>query len=140
MRRNGLHRRSVPRARLLYLVDSGNRAITAFAIDLSTGALTLLPNPTIDRDFTGPGFDAAAIDPKDRFVYVGGPSYSFTGYSLTPDPATGTLPVLPGMPVQVTPTPTTFNAGSRYMADRSVWDVPVRQRERFHERLQLLRS
>jgi 6-phosphogluconolactonase len=104
-----------PSGQRLFWVDSGNRAITVFAIDSSSGALTLLPGSTEGTGNNGPSFTAAAMDPQGRFLYVGGPSYAFTGFSLTANPASGDLPVLPGMPVQVVLSQTS-NAGSRYMA------------------------
>jgi 6-phosphogluconolactonase len=104
-----------PSGQRLFTVDSGNRIITVFEIDTSSGALTLLPGSTVDTDNTGPSFTASAMDPSGRFLYVGGPSYAFTGFSLTANPASGDLPVLPGMPVQTTLS-TQFNAGSRYVA------------------------
>jgi 6-phosphogluconolactonase (cycloisomerase 2 family) len=86
----------------LFMIDSGNRTITVLGIDSSNGTLTLLPGSTVDTDNSGPIFYAAAVDPKGRFVYVGGPSSSFTGFSFTSNSETGILPVLPGMPVHVT--------------------------------------
>jgi hypothetical protein len=44
------------------------------------------------------------MDPKGRFLYLGSTDYSFNGLSLTSNSANGSLPELPGMPVQVTPT------------------------------------
>jgi 6-phosphogluconolactonase len=99
-----------PSGQRLFLVDSGNATITVFAIDPSSGALTLLPGSTTEH--SGPSFTAAAMDPKGSFLYAGGPVYSFTGFSLTV--GTGALPLLPGMPVQITPTPTN-DEGSLYM-------------------------
>ena len=104
-----------PSGQRLFAVDSGNRIITVFGIDSSSGALTQLPGSTVGTGSSGPSFTASAMDPKGRFLYVGGPSYAFTGFSLTANPASGSLPVLPGMPVQTTLS-TQSNAGSRYMA------------------------
>lgn len=101
-----------PAGKRLFVVDSGNATITVFAIDPSTGALTPLPGSSKD---TVSGFYSSDMDPMGRFLYVGSTIYSFTGFSLTGNAASGTLPVLPGMPVQVTPTPM-FDEGSRTMA------------------------
>lgn len=99
--------------RRLFMIDKGNRTITVFAIDPSSGALTLLPGSTVDTENSGPAFDAAAIDPQGRFLYVRGPGLSFTGFSVSAsvaaavsaDVPSGALPLLPGMPVRVTPSP-----------------------------------
>jgi len=98
----------------LFLADSGNRTVTVFSIDSSTGALTLLPGSTVDTG-AGPSFDASAIDPQSDFLYVGGASYSFTGFSFSPNQSTSDLAMLPGMPVQEILSQVS-NAGSRYMA------------------------
>jgi hypothetical protein len=103
-----------PAGQRLFLVDSGNRTVTVFGIVSSNGALTLLPGLTVDTENSVPTFTASAIDPQGRFLYVGGPSYAFTGFSLTAHPSSGNLPMLPGTPVQVILSQT-FNAGSRYM-------------------------
>ncbi len=86
--------------------------ITVFAIDPATGGLTLLPG--ITKDSVG-GFYSSALDPMGRCLYVGSVIDSFTGFSIAASSASGTLPVLSGMPVQVTPTPM-FNEGSTTMA------------------------
>jgi hypothetical protein len=97
------------------MTDAGNLTVTVFSIDSSTGALTQLPGQTVSMGGNpGPLFTATAIDPKDRFFYIGGPSYAFSGFSLA-DTASGNLPVLPGMPVQVTPMEDD-NRGSTSMA------------------------
>jgi 6-phosphogluconolactonase (cycloisomerase 2 family) len=97
----------------LFAVDSGNSSITAFAIDPSTGALTLLPGTTTASSVGG--FYSSAIDPAGRFIYVGTAIYSFTGFSFTTNVASGSLSMLPGMPVQVTPA-SAFNEASSTMA------------------------
>ena len=101
-----------PSGQRLFVIDSGNATVTVFGIEPSTGALSQLPGTT--KDSTG-GFYSSAMDPLGRFLYVGSTIYSFTGFSLTANTASGTLPQLPGMPVQVTPTPT-FDEGSTTMA------------------------
>jgi 6-phosphogluconolactonase (cycloisomerase 2 family) len=102
-----------PSGQRLFVIDSSNATVTVFAIDSSTGALTLLPGTSKDSSVSG--FYSSAIDPLGRFLYIGSTIYSFTGFSLTANTASGTLPLLPGMPVQVTPTPMS-NEGSTTMA------------------------
>jgi 6-phosphogluconolactonase (cycloisomerase 2 family) len=101
----------------LFVVDSGNATVTAFAINQSTGALTLLPG-TGQESGVG-GFYSSAINPAGSFLYVGAAVYSFTGFSLTSNAASGTLAVLPGMPVQVTPTPADDEASTTMAIDSS---------------------
>ena len=105
-----------PSGQRLFVVDSGNATVTVFSINSSTGALTLLPGTSTDSSVSG--FYSSAIDPLGHFLYIGSTIYSFTGFSLTANTASGTLTVLPGMPVQVTPTPM-FNEGSTTLATDS---------------------
>jgi 6-phosphogluconolactonase (cycloisomerase 2 family) len=102
-----------PAGERLFVVDASDAAVDVFAIDPSSGALAQLPGTSTDSALTG-GFYSSAIDPLGRFLYVGSEISSFTGFSLTANTASGTLPVLPGMPVQATPAP--FNEASRTMA------------------------
>ena len=104
-----------PSGRRLFMIDAANHTINVLAIEPSTGALTLLPGSTSDSGNSGPAFDAAAVDPKGRFLYVGGAGYSFTGFAIVANSAAANLPVLPGMPVQSPPT-AELNDGSRTMA------------------------
>lgn len=101
-----------PSGQRLFVIDSGNATITVFAINPGTGALAMLPGTS--KDSVG-GFYSSAIDPTGRFLYIGSTISSFTGFSLTANPASGTLPVLPGMPVQLTPA-SNNNQGSTTMA------------------------
>jgi len=95
-----LTKQSDPSGQRLFVIDSGNATVTVFAIDPSTGALTLLPGTSTDGSVAG--FYSSTIDPMGRFLYIGSIISSFTGFSLAASTATGTLPVLTGMPVQVT--------------------------------------
>ncbi len=98
-----------PSGQQLFVVDLGNRDLVVLAIDPSSGAPALLPGTTP----VSIGASSAAMDPKDRFFYLGSIDYSFTGFSL--NSASGVLSVLPGMPVQVV-LHSAFNEGSRTMA------------------------
>lgn len=102
-----------PSGQRLFVIDSGNATVTVFAIDQSTGALTILPGSS--KDSSVAGFYASAIDPMGRFLYLGSAISSFTGFSLTANTTSGTLPLLPGMPVQATPVPM-FDQASTTMA------------------------
>lgn len=101
-----------PAGEHLFVVDSGNATVTVFAINSSTGALTPLPGTSTDSSVGG--FYSSAIDPAGRFLYIGSSSSFFTGFSLTANATGGTLPLLPGMSIQATPTP--FIQASRTMA------------------------
>jgi hypothetical protein len=101
-----------PAGQRLFAVDSGNRTITVFAINQTSGVLALLPQMTTSN--TTSTFTASALDPKGRFLYVGSLMDSFAGFSLA-GAGTGVLPVLPGASVQVTPLPA-FDEGSVSMA------------------------
>jgi len=90
-----------PAGQRLLVVDAANAAVKVFAIDPSSGALTLLPGTSTDGSVAG--FYSSAIDPVGHFLYIGSIISSFTGFSLTANTASGALPVLTGMPVQVTP-------------------------------------
>lgn len=105
-----------PSGQRLFAVDSANATVTVFSINSATGALSLLPGTSTDKSVSG--FDSSAIDPLGHFLYIGSTIYSFTGFSLTANAASGALTVLPGMPVQVTPTPM-FNEGSTTLATDS---------------------
>jgi len=106
-----------PAGKRLFVVDSGNATVTVFAIDPSTGALTPLPGSS--KDSSVGGFYASVIDPMGRFLYVGSAVYSFTGFSLTANTTSGVLPLMPGMPVQVTPAPTDDEASTTMAIDSS---------------------
>ena len=106
-----------PSGQHLFVIDSGNSKITVFAIDPSTSALTMLPGTTTESGIGG--FYSSAIDPVGDFLYIGSAIYSFTGFPLTSDTVSGTLPLLPGMPVQVTPAPTNNEASTTMAIDSS---------------------
>jgi len=99
----------------LFVVDSEDSTVTVFAIDSSTGAPTLLAGTSADPALAGNPYYSSVIDPLGRFLYVGSTQSFFTGFSLTANTASGTLPVLPGMPVQVSPLPN-LPLGSNTMA------------------------
>lgn len=92
-----------PSGQRLFVVDSEDSTVTVFAIDSSTGAPTLLPGTSADPLLAGSPYYSSAIDPLGRFLYVGSTKSFFTGFSLMANTASGILPVLPGMPVQVSP-------------------------------------
>jgi 6-phosphogluconolactonase len=100
-----------PAGTRLFLVDVGNQTITEFAIDSSSGALTALPTTSTNTGVAG--YSSSAMDPQGRFLYVGSIIDFFTGFSATNTSAS--LPVLPGMPVQVSPLPN-FDEGSTTIA------------------------
>jgi 6-phosphogluconolactonase (cycloisomerase 2 family) len=102
-----------PRGQRLFVIDSFNADITSFAINPSTGALTLLPGATPGGAVAG--FTSSAMDPLRPFLYVGSTIDFFTGFSLTGNAASGVLPLLAGMPAQVAPLPN-FNEGSTALA------------------------
>ncbi len=105
-----------PSGQRLFVSDMATGTITAFAIDSSTGGLQALPGKTV-----GPTshFSSMAMDPNGRFFYLGSPGYEITGFSLSGDSTTGTLPQLPGMPAQVviTPVPNSNEASSTIAID-----------------------
>lgn len=103
----------VPSGQQLYVVDASNATVTVFAINAATGALSVLPGTSNDGSVGG--FYSSVIDPTGHFLYIGSDVYSFTGFLLTANTTSGILPMLPGMPVQVAPTPT-FNEASTTMA------------------------
>ncbi len=96
-----------PAGTRLFLLDVGNQTVTEFTIDASTGSLTSLPTTTTNTGVGG--YSSSAMDPKGRFLYVGSIVDFFTGFSIAN--ASAPLPVLPGMPVQVSPLPN-FDEGS----------------------------
>jgi hypothetical protein len=100
-----------PTGTRLFLVDVGNQTITEFAIDSSSGALTILP--TIATKTGVAGYSSSAMDPQGRFLYIGSIVDFFTGFSVAN--ASAPLTVLSGMPVQVSPLPN-FDEGSTTMA------------------------
>jgi 6-phosphogluconolactonase (cycloisomerase 2 family) len=102
-----------PAGQHLFVVDVGNATVTTFAIDPSSGALTALAGTSTAGAVSG--FTASAIDPLGRFLYIGSLIDSFTGFSLSGNPASGVLPVLAGMPAQMSPLPN-FDEGSTTVA------------------------
>jgi 6-phosphogluconolactonase (cycloisomerase 2 family) len=102
-----------PSGQRLFVIDSGNATVTVFAIDATSGALTLVPGSSKDSSLSG--FYSSAIDPLGSFLYVGSTIDRFTGFSFTANTTSGILPLLPGMPVQAAPVPAT-NEGSTTMA------------------------
>lgn len=96
----------------LFTVDAFNAVVNVFSID-SSGALTQLPGSSSDSSVAG--LTSAGIDPQDRFLYIGSTVDFFTGFLLTSNQASGSLPRLAGMPVQATPLPN-FDEGSTTMA------------------------
>ena len=102
-----------PRGQRLFVIDSFNGDITSFAINPSTGALTLLPGTTTEGAVAS--FTSSAMDPLSGFLYVGSTIDFFTGFSLTGNAASGVLPLLAGMPAQVAPLPN-FDQGSTALA------------------------
>jgi 6-phosphogluconolactonase (cycloisomerase 2 family) len=103
-----------PSGQSLFVIDSGNALVTIFAINPSTGALSLLPGTS--KSSIG-GFYSSAVDPLGRYLYIGSSIYSFTGFSLPASATSGSLPQLPGMPVQVTPAPAYNEASSTMTID-----------------------
>ncbi len=93
----------------LFVVDEANANLNVFAIDANTGALTEEPNTNSKS-----GFSTSALDPQNRFIYVGGVG-AITGYDLRNNDSSGTLPLLPGMPISVSLGPNS-ETGSTTMA------------------------
>ena len=102
-----------PASERLFAVDAPNAVVDVFAIDTSSGALTQLPGTSTEPSIGE--FFSSAMDPAGRFLYVGAANSFFTGFSLTANTASGTLPLLPGMPVQASTTPN-LSLGSNTMA------------------------
>lgn len=110
---NYLTKQIDPSGQRLFVVDSFNADVTVFSIDSASGALTLLPGTTTDGAVAG--FTSSAMDPLGPFLYIGSTIDYFTGFSLAGNAASGILPLLAGMPVQVAPLPN-VNQGSTALA------------------------
>ena len=102
-----------PASERLFAVDAPDSVVDVFAIDPSSGALTQLPGTSTEPSIGE--FLSSAMDPLGRFLYVGAASSFFTGFSLAANTASGTLPLLPGMPVQAS-NPPNLSLGSNTMA------------------------
>jgi 6-phosphogluconolactonase (cycloisomerase 2 family) len=93
-----------PTGQRLFVIDNVNSNILGYAVDQTSGALTQLPGSTGPVD----NFElfAPAMDPQGRFLYVAAfNTDEITGFSLTANPSSADLPVLPGVPVPTSGVP-----------------------------------
>jgi 6-phosphogluconolactonase (cycloisomerase 2 family) len=86
-----------PAGKFLYLTDSANDQVFAFAIDAATGGLAGLANSPFTA---GDGPTSIALEPAGRFAYVANAgSSNVSAYSM--NPTTGVLTPIIGSPIPI---------------------------------------
>jgi 6-phosphogluconolactonase (cycloisomerase 2 family) len=104
-----------PTGQFVYVANQGNgvpsvlSAVSAYAINATTGALTAIPgSPCFSTGPSncfpaGPAPWSVAVDPTGQFVYVANAGGSVSAYTI--DGITGALAPVPGSPCGVLPDP-----------------------------------
>lgn len=87
----------------LYTPSAGGGGITAFSINSSTGALTVVPGSPFQTGGDAPGY--FSVDPSRNFLYAS--SYYGAIYGFAINTTTGALSQVPGSPVSTAMTSAT---------------------------------
>jgi 6-phosphogluconolactonase len=90
---------ALPKQGVLYVSDPQHNQVDGFAINKSTGALTLLPGSPFSLPSSGGSPGSMAVDPEGKFLFVSNSTNTYGNTDvLAIDNSSGNLTAVPGSP------------------------------------------